>query len=419
VTLKEEKRSELPIGWVWTSMGELCEHVQKVNPKEKPDSEFKYIEIASINNQKQRITDVSICKGKDAPSRAKQLVKNGDTLFSTVRTYLKNIALVGEDLDGQIASTGFCVIRPTDLINQRMIFYFVQTNDFLNKLTKIQRGTSYPAVRDSDVFAQRFALPPFMEQERIVNKVEELFSFLDEGTESLRKVQAQLKGYRQAVLKAAINGDLTKEWRNNHSESLLSHAEYAKVIEREKANTKNSQLLQRTEKFFQDISLLKELPEGWLYVPLIQVATLHRGFDLPQDKRKNGPYPVVASSSIVGYHNVAKIKGPGVATGRSGTIGEVRYIELDFWPLNTSLYVCDFHGNAPKFVLILLQAMQIQKFLSRTGVPTLNRNIIPPIQVPLPQLPEQLEIISKTEQLFSVLSKPIYRLQQLYHKLIG
>src|SRR5450759_686090 len=95
VTLKEEKRSELPIGWVWTSMGELCDHVQKVNPKEKPDSEFKYIEIASINNQKQRITDVSICKGKDAPSRAKQLVKNGDTLFSTVRTYLKNIALVG------------------------------------------------------------------------------------------------------------------------------------------------------------------------------------------------------------------------------------------------------------------------------------------------------------------------------------
>ena len=218
--LEEEKPSELPTGWVWTSMGELCEHVQKVNPKEKPDSEFKYIEIASINNQKQRITDVSICKGKDAPSRARQLVKNGDTLFSTVRTYLKNIALVGEDLDGQIASTGFCVIRPTDLINKRVIFYFVQTNNFLNKLTKIQRGTSYPAVRDSDVFAQRFALPPFMEQGRIVNKVEELFSFLDAGTESLRKVQTQLKRYRQAVLKYAFEGKLTEEWRKTHKDKL-------------------------------------------------------------------------------------------------------------------------------------------------------------------------------------------------------
>jgi type I restriction enzyme S subunit len=90
-----------------------------------------------------------------------------------------------------------------------------------------------------------------------------------------------------------------------------------------------------------------------------------------------------------------------VVTGRSGTIGEVRYIEIDFWPLNTSLYVCDFHGNAPKFVSILLQAMQIQKFLSGTGVPTLNRNIIHPVQVPLPQLLEQLEIVSKTEELFS------------------
>jgi type I restriction enzyme S subunit len=83
----------------------------------------------------------------------------------------------------------------------------------------------------------------------------------------------------------------------------------------------------------------------------------------------------------------------------------VRYIESDFWPLNTALYVCDFHGNEPKFVSILLQAMQIQKFLSGTGVPTLNRNNIHPVQVPLPQLPEQLEIVSKAEQLFSLIEQ--------------
>jgi type I restriction enzyme S subunit len=132
------------------------------------------------------------------------------------------------------------------------------------------------------------------------------------------------------------------------------------------------------------------------------VATLHRGFDLPNSMRKNGPYPVVASSSIVGYHNEAQITGPGVITGRSGTIGEVRYIESDFWPLNTTLYVCDFHGNDPKFVSILLQALQTQKFLSGTGVPTLNRNVIHPVQVPLPQLKEQKEIVAKVEALFSI-----------------
>ena len=183
MTLDYQNQLLMPTGWAWASLGEISEPVQKINPRENPDSKFKYIEIASINNQK--ITEISICKGKDAPSRARQLVKKGDTVFSTVRTYLKNMALVTDDLDGQIASTGFCVIRPSKPINSKLIFYFVQTNSFLNTMSKIQRGTSYPAVRDSDVFSQRIALPPAMEQNRIVDKVEELFSFLDAGVASL------------------------------------------------------------------------------------------------------------------------------------------------------------------------------------------------------------------------------------------
>jgi type I restriction enzyme, S subunit len=100
---------------------------------------------------------------------------------------------------------------------------------------------------------------------------------------------------------------------------------------------------------------LETLPEGWALVPLGEAATLQRGFDLPEHQRKPGSVTVWAANGPVGFHDVARIKGPGVITGRSGTIGKVHFVEKGFWPLNTSLYVKDFHGNDPKFIARLLQ----------------------------------------------------------------
>lgn len=151
---------QLPKGWVWTKLGDIKENIQNVKPNSEPNKEFIYLDIASIDNGQQRIVDPKIYLGKDAPSRARQLIKKGDILFSTVRTYLKNITVVNEIYNGQIASTGFCVIRSAYLITNRLIFYLTQTDFFLNPLNQIQRGTSYPAVRDSDVFDQAISLPP-------------------------------------------------------------------------------------------------------------------------------------------------------------------------------------------------------------------------------------------------------------------
>lgn len=100
-------------------------------------------------------------------------------MFSTVRTYLKNIAIVDDVYDGQVASTGFCVIRPRVPINSKFIYYFIQTDRFLNPLNRLQRGTNYPAVRNSDVFCQIVPIAPVPEQDRIVAKLEELFTKLD------------------------------------------------------------------------------------------------------------------------------------------------------------------------------------------------------------------------------------------------
>lgn len=127
-------------------------------------------------------------------------------------------------------------------------------------------------------------------------------------------------------------------------------------------------------------------------IPLGDVATLQRGYDLPVQNRKSGPFPIFAANGQVGFHDVPKVKGPCVVTGRSGSIGKVHHVQNDFWPLNTSLYVKDFHGNDSRYVYRLLSQMQLEQYGTGTGVPTLNRNIVHLVPVPVPPLSEQRRI---------------------------
>lgn len=129
-------------------------------------------------------------------------------LFSTVRTYLENIAQVPEAYDGQIASTGFSVLRSNGSVHPKYLFYYSLTQQFLEPLNELQRGTSYPAVRDNDVRVQVIPVPPLPEQERIVAKIEELFTQLEAGTNALERVRAGLRRYKASVLKAAVSGRL-------------------------------------------------------------------------------------------------------------------------------------------------------------------------------------------------------------------
>jgi len=117
-------------------------------------------------------------------------------------------------------------------------------------------------------------------------------------------------------------------------------------------------------------------PKGWELTNFNNVLILRRGFDLPVKSRKNGEYPVMASNGIIDYHNDYKVSGPGIITGRSGTLGKVHLIEKNYWPLNTSLYSVDLKGNNPIFLLYLLKNFKVERFSRGAGVPTLNRNLV-------------------------------------------
>ncbi len=126
-------------------------------------------------------------------------------------------------------------------------------------------------------------------------------------------------------------------------------------------------------------------------------VTLQRGFDLPSANRVAGEYPVVASTSITGFHDEYKVRPPGVVTGRSGALGEVQYIATPFWPLNTTLWVKDFKGNEPKYVYYFLKTLNLGRFNSGAGVPTLNRN-------DLDTLPLQVHDLALQRRIASILS---------------
>jgi type I restriction enzyme, S subunit len=125
----------------------------------------------------------------------------------------------------------------------------------------------------------------------------------------------------------------------------------------------------------------------WREKPLGDVCELKRGYDLPRRDREDGPVPIVSSSGVTD-HSTAKVKAPGVVTGRYGTLGEVFYLEDDFWPLNTALYVRDFKGNDPEFVAALLTAMDLAQHDGAAAVPGLNRNQLHkvPVSVPTPEV---------------------------------
>lgn len=220
-------------------MGQICLPVEKINP-EYLDAEITYFDIGGIDNEKNRIAETKVLPGRDASSRARQALHKNDILFSTVRPYLKNIAQVEKDYDNPVGSTGFAVIRCAEGISAQFVFFQVLSQNFLEPLVALQTGSSYPAVRASDVFAQPILLAPSAEQERLSVKLRAALLAVDRAEMAARRAKERLQRYRTSVLDAAVTGKLTDAWRRARREGQKLRHETGETLLQELLSSRRS-----------------------------------------------------------------------------------------------------------------------------------------------------------------------------------
>jgi type I restriction enzyme, S subunit len=374
---EKQKIDKLPKDWKWVKLGEVCEKVETVKRKEKkPEEELLYLDIGGIDNSSNKILSHKNYKWKDAPSRAQQIVFKDDVLFSTVRTYMKNIAIVENKIyDGQIASSGFCVIRGNkEIANPKFIFYYTVSQNFLRPLNELQTGSSYPAVRDKDVFIQPFPLPQKTIQLAIVSKIEELFSELDKGIEQLKTAQQQLKTYRQAVLKWAFEGKLTND------------------------NVKDG-----------------ELPEGWKWVKIedatISLDNKRKPINKDERKKRHGNIPYYGANGQVGWIDDYIFDEPLVCVVEDETFTgrEIPFsykITGQTWVNNHAHVLKPNEGLNIDFLNYQLFYYPFLRLTTgTTGRKKLTKNALRNAPIKICSLEEQVEVVQEIESRLSVADK--------------
>jgi type I restriction enzyme S subunit len=256
------------------------------------DTPFPYIDISSVDSLTKRICNVASIIPSEAPSRARQLVKSGDVLVSTVRPNLNAVAIVPNDLDGATASTGFAVLRPNlARVNPRYLFHWVQTPEFVRHLTSRASGASYPAVTETVLKESTLPLPSITEQERAV-------TILDKGTDVLRRTRetlhwvdellrsAFLASFGEAVQHPNVE-NLPPDWRIVPLESIAATANgcaggpFGSSLTRADYVPMGGVPVIRGKNLLTERSVFRD--EGFAFVTAEKAETLKRNIALPGD----------------------------------------------------------------------------------------------------------------------------------------
>jgi len=197
----------LPRGWRSVRLSDVCEEsIPTRNPRDNPADSFRYIDITGVSNVSKRIVSPRTIVGKDAPSRARQVIRAGDVLIATTRPNLNAVALVPADLDGEMASTGFCVLRAKGSLDPRYLFWFAQTAEVVRDLSELVKGALYPAVTDAQVRAQWLPLPELPEQQRIVDVLEIQMAAAERARASAGAQLEAAKALPAAYLRGLLDG---------------------------------------------------------------------------------------------------------------------------------------------------------------------------------------------------------------------
>ena len=413
---------QLPESWSLCAIDDITTPIAKADPKKEPYRNITYLDISGIDNVSNRIAETKSFRFSDAPSRARQIVKSGDVLFSTVRPYLRNIAQVPAEFDGEIASTGFSILRAAPGIEPSFLYLKALSNQFVDALSGEQYGVSYPAVKDAQVRAQPVAVPPSNEQRRIVEKIEALFAQLDKGEEAVREVQKLLTHYRQSILKSAATGQLTANWRGQHDGRQEEEGELLdRILETRREQWPSSGNYRTPVE--PPVEELPELPRGWAWASVDQLlrAGLSNGRSVPgadgpgfpvmrltalkdgvidTSERKEGRWtPEEAKPFLVEQGDILVSRGNGSKqlVGRGGLIADP--VDPVAYPDTMIRLPISLDHLLPQWFVQLWNSpymrAQIENAAKTTaGIYKINQRDIRSFVVPLPPLEEQEQIAS-------------------------
>lgn len=203
--LKETEIGKIPKNWNVVKLEEVTEKIEQRDPSQNPDKEIKYVDISSISNKSFKIVEFKSFYGKGAPSRARKIVKPGDIIFATVRPYLRRIAIIPDSFINEYCSTAFCVIRCNALrLKPYFIFHYIATDRFVQKVSRNQSGSGYPAVTDKDILSQSIPLPPLDEQLEII----EILQTIDQKIDIEQKKKELYGELFRSMLDKLMNGKI-------------------------------------------------------------------------------------------------------------------------------------------------------------------------------------------------------------------
>lgn len=433
--MSENKTLNTPSGWIWTTLHEISAPIIRVNRDfQKIEEKFEYIDIESIDNINFTLKGSKSLIWKDAPSRAQQKIKADDILFANVRPYLKNIAMVPSQFDGQIASTGFCVIRPIN-VHPKYVFYWLISQSFVDRVNLFAKGTSYPAVTNRTILEQPILLAPLAEQNRIVAKLDEIFSELNKCSEQLQVADIQLKIYYKSLLKQAFQGKLTNTWRNEREENSNTEKLVNTIndFHERRFDTKTKQLSILKSKLANPNNTKddkKEIPNSWLRVQLNELSEkITDGTHHTPEYVKSGVHFISVKDIYDGnihFDNTKFIdlsshnelikrcnpeKGDVVLT-KSGTIGRVAVVpESPIFSLFVSVALIKPHTELidSKYLCYAIEdyinSIDIKHDIKGGVIKNFHLEDIRLAKIPYCELSEQLEIVSELENKFSIAKK--------------
>lgn len=345
---------QIPSGWKVMKISDVCEIINGKTPLRNNkdywhNGNIPWFTVDDIRNQGRRInrTGQHISELGLKKSGLKLLPEN--TILICCTASVGEYAITTMPLTTNQQFNGL-IIKDRKQVSPD--FLFQAAAQFERQLKFLMGTTAFGFVSKSQLGSIEFLAPPLQEQIRIAT----ILSKVDEEIEKVERIIEQTEKLKKGLMQ--------------------------KLLTKGIGHTKFKQ------------SELGEIPEEWEIKNFIDFATLQRGFDLPKQSRTEGRHPLVSSNGVTDEISEYKVKAPGVVTGRSGTIGKVFYIDKDFWPLNTTLYIKNFHGNEEKFVCYAILHFDLNTYHTGTGVPTLNRNVVHSKKIAVPQVDEQERIVA-------------------------